>query len=360
MNASTLPKLSQEAHKRIKQALEEAQARLRNAVLERALKAKLKPASINKRLNDRKTLLRYCSIDLRTSAAVQYLDAMAWEYMTSMSATEFGALIGEISEKVSRAFDIDGVVVNARNQHWIDEARDRAANGISGERIPLRIDSKQVLAFRELQRGFSEMEKSGPELRASFADGGRVSIVTDGPYDPQRNHIHVFIRLARQALAALGFKFTNSSRAVYYWLDLIRQEAPHRYKRWRIPALCAASAELCMEFETRAREAGTSKDERASAGEVEPVNGCSTPQPVDKRKRGRPPLPLERKTAAAKLKATGSSNKQVASVLYNNPYPTSQQTKNVSTVLRYWQKSKQSSSQISPGQTAPKPRKTRG
>jgi len=105
------------------------------------------------------------------------------------------------------------------------------------------------------------MEKSGPELYASFAECDRVSIVTDGPYDPQRNRIHVFIRLARQAMAALRFNFTDSSRAVDYWVYLLKQESPHRYKHCRIPALWAASAELCMEFETRAREAGTSKDE---------------------------------------------------------------------------------------------------
>ena len=59
-------------------------------------------------------------------------------------------------------------------------------------------------------------------------------------------------------MAALGFKFREPSRAVDYWLDLLRQENPH-LRKWLIPRLCFASAEFCLELETRALEAGTSE-----------------------------------------------------------------------------------------------------
>jgi hypothetical protein len=57
-------------------------------------------------------------------------------------------------------------------------------------------------------------------------------------------------------MSALGFRFTNPSRTVDYWVYLLRQECPHHFKRWRISGLCVASAELCVELETRALEAG--------------------------------------------------------------------------------------------------------
>jgi hypothetical protein len=72
-------------------------------------------------------------------------------------------------------------------------------------------------------------------------------------------------------------------------------------------------------------------------------------QPDDpgvRRKRGRPQtITDEKKSAAAKLKAAGGTNREAAVVLYDTKFPTAQQKKNVPAILRHHQeKSKQSSS----------------
>jgi hypothetical protein len=77
-------------------------------------------------------------------------------------------------------------------------------------------------------------------------------------------------------------------------------------------------------------------------------------------KRGRPQtIPDERKAAAAKLKASGGSNKQAAVLIYDTKYPSPQQVKNVPSHLKAFKKKllKQSGSSI---RTSSKPPKMRG
>ena len=106
MDAAKLPELSKEAHQRIERALIGAQARLKDAFLERALKAKLKPTLIKKTVKHGQTLLKLKFPSMNDhAAAIHYLDAMAWEYMSSRSAAEFAALSGEIAEAAIRMFD---------------------------------------------------------------------------------------------------------------------------------------------------------------------------------------------------------------------------------------------------------------
>ena len=81
-------------------------------------------------------------------------------------------------------------------------------------------------------------------------------------------------------MAALGFKFPNTSRAVDYFVDLVRQERPQHSNGRRIAGLCAASAELCVELATRAVEAGGYPDaailDRGAAKEADD-EGAPTP-----------------------------------------------------------------------------------
>jgi hypothetical protein len=78
-----------------------------------------------------------------------------------------------------------------------------------------------------------------------------------------------------------------------------------------------------------------------------------------KTKRGRPQtIPNERKEAAAKLKASGGTNKQVAAKIYDTKRPTEQQIKNVPTILRHYQA--KSNPPLNPRKSPPNPRKTRG
>lgn len=61
------------------------------------------------------------------------------------------------------------------------------------------------------------------------------------------------------------------------------------------------------------------------------------PAPRKKAKKGRPPkLPVERKLAALVAKARNQPNRAQAKILYDVSYPTSKQTKNVTTNLRYF------------------------
>ena len=63
--------------------------------------------------------------DSRGGVAVQhYFDAIAWEYLCTRSAAEFGELIDAIGEEATRAFDVDKESVADRGRHWLDEARD--------------------------------------------------------------------------------------------------------------------------------------------------------------------------------------------------------------------------------------------
>ena len=80
---------------------------------------------------------------------------------------------------------------------------------------------------------------------------------------------------------------------------------------------------------------------------------------VQVRKRGRPQkIPDELKEQAQALKDSGS-NRDAAVILYGTQYPSPQQVKNVSTILREYRKKK--SKQVAPSiQGAPKHRKLRG
>jgi hypothetical protein len=113
--------------------------------------------------------------------------------------------------------------------------------------------------------------------------------------------------------------------------------------------------------ETAPRLEGGAPDSESmqKSGKAELVGGDpKPPQPG----RGRPQtITDERKIKAAELKKSGGTNKQAADVIYDTTYPTAQQTKNVSAILRHHQqKSKQSSSPANNRNASLKPRKTKG
>lgn len=222
---STLPALTSEARERIARALGDARGHLKGAP------------------------------DDKNTAVLHYFDAMAWEYLSITSAAEFELLIGVISEHAESTFDGDSGALRDRKIHWVLEARERAANGIVCDKIPIRINPKQAPIFQSLQIQFRDLPSGARDLQAMFTDGGQ-SEIRPGPNDPSAYLLlrRQYERLARRAMAALGFSFVDPSRAAHYWLDLMRQESPHP-NQWRISLLCFASAEFCAELETRALEA---------------------------------------------------------------------------------------------------------
>jgi hypothetical protein len=104
-----------------------------------------------------------------------------------------------------------------------------------------------------------------------------------------------------------------------------------------IPRVFKESADFCEDLAYRAAEVNP---------EATAVNGTDAvlakavePKPPEKRKRGRPQkIPDERKKAAADLKASGASNDEAAAAIYNVRYPTSQQKKNVSAILKHYER----------------------
>jgi hypothetical protein len=81
--------------------------------------------------------------------------------------------------------------------------------------------------------------------------------------------------------------------------------------------------------------------------------------PPAKRKRGRrPTISDENKERAAKIKASGGTNKDAAAVLYGTRYPSLQQTKNVSSILRHHKK--KSKTPVKPAAPSRKPNKMKG
>ena len=58
------------------------------------------------------------------------------------------------------------------------------------------------------------------------------------------------------------------------------------------------------------------------------------------RPRGRPPIPVERKELAFLAKSQGKSNRECAQLLYQAPYPTNRQIKDVPTILRYYSRTR--------------------
>jgi hypothetical protein len=171
-------------------------------------------------------------------------------------------------------------------------------------------------------------------------------------------------------LRSVRLRIAEEGRGVPWHLEIERsmrsalEEGLLRLKRQRIrfrnsghslqkapPPLGRARAETAL---SKKRAAG------GDSGKVKEL-GRSTSQVV-KKKRGRPQtITDEKKAAALQLKKSGGTNKQVAALLYGTKYPTPQQTKNVSAILRhYTRKSKQSSSPVKPRKASPPPRKTRG
>jgi hypothetical protein len=85
--------------------------------------------------------------------------------------------------------------------------------------------------------------------------------------------------------------------------------------------------------------------------------------PIPKNKRGRPQIIADKlKAAGAALKASGGSNRQVAAKLYSTKYPTQQQVKNVSSILRHYLAKGKKAASTGPQQpkSSRKPNKNRG
>lgn len=100
----------------------------------------------------------------------------------------------------------------------------------------------------------------------------------------------------------------------------------------------------------------------ASNSKEEPKSGAATPESGRRGKRGRPQtIPDEKKAAAAQLKASGGTNAEIATLIYDTKYPTDQQKKNIPSILRHHeQKSKQSRTAGKPPKATPRPNKYRG
>jgi len=77
--------------------------------------------------------------------------------------------------------------------------------------------------------------------------------------------------------------------------------------------------------------------------------------PPHKQKGGRPQeIPVQRKVQALALKKSGGTNKAVAAVLYKIRYPSPQQVRNVSSILRHYEK--RTGSPGNPRTTSPPPK----
>jgi hypothetical protein len=189
-----------------------------------------------------------------TQAMALYLDSIAWEYARTQSSAAFEALIDGISAKARGEFAGDLAVTEDRKRYWINEAQERAANGIVGRAIPIRVAAHQVQIFHDLELQFRAIPGARGDLQAIFFDETRFNIFSNYP-DPTDDILErqKFEVLARQAMATLDFRFADSSRAIFYWLQFLKQRSPH-FKQWKCRRLCAASADFCAELKTLARE----------------------------------------------------------------------------------------------------------
>jgi len=189
-----------------------------------------------------------------TQAMALYLDSLAWEYVLTQSSTAFEALVNPIVSKARNEFPGDAVLAEDRKRYWITEAQERAANRIIGLVMPIRVVADQVQIFHDLELQFRAMPGARGDLQVIFFDETRFNIFSDYP-DPVDDILErqKFELLARQAMAALDFRFADSSRAIFYWLQFLKQKSPH-FKQWKSYHLCAASADFCAELKTRARE----------------------------------------------------------------------------------------------------------
>ncbi len=133
-----------------------------------------------------------------------------------------------------------------------------------------------------------------------------------------------FRRLAEKAGLAVGEP--DLASAADRWLDLIGAG-----RKLRTRNLGPLSANYCAR-----------RGNEAFAHEMAPMSDIAVPAlqvEAAKAKRGRPPtIPEERKTAAAKLKANGGTNREAAMEIYGSRYPDAQQVKNVPSILRNHQR----------------------
>jgi hypothetical protein len=186
---------------------------------------------------------------------LRYFDAVVWEYLVTTSAETVEKLIGTICEKATTALSCDRASAAERTQYWTTNAREREANGIVGKRILVRIDPPKAVVFRKLAIRFRELLGSGPDLQVVFGGGGRSFIYGGTDEAEVRGHLNSqFIQISDDATAALGFRFSDSSWLVFYWLDILRQES-HPPVQSRLVQLYKSSAEFCDELETRAQKA---------------------------------------------------------------------------------------------------------
>jgi hypothetical protein len=206
-------------------------------------------------LRDARSLLSGKPTETHTDSAMTlYLDSIAWEYVLTQSSTAFEALVDKIGWKARNEFAGDASVAEDRQRYWIREAQERARNGIVGLVIPIRVKGHQIQVFHELEHQFGSMPRQKGELQAILLDGARFHIwssLADSTDDEL--HREKFEHLARQAMAALDFRFSDSTRAIFYWLQLLKQKSP-LLKGWNTKRLCLASENFCRELKTRAQE----------------------------------------------------------------------------------------------------------
>jgi hypothetical protein len=121
-----------------------------------------------------------------TQAMALYLDSIAWEYALIQSSTAFGAIIDGISAKARDEFAGDLAIAEDRKRYWIKEAQERAANGIVGRVIPIRVAAHQVQVFHDLELQFRALRRSRGDLQVVFFDEVRFNIFSENP-DPTDN-----------------------------------------------------------------------------------------------------------------------------------------------------------------------------
>jgi hypothetical protein len=116
-------------------------------------------------------------------------------------------------------------------------------------------------------------------------------------------------------------------------------------KVFTIRPLCQASADYCLERERRARTAQRGIQEKLTTdrgqipAKAKQLGNDLTVQPDSPRRRGRPAIGAEIKRQALEVKQMpGKTNKDVAKILYGTTYPTLAQVRNVTTILRHFQK----------------------
>jgi len=117
--------------------------------------------------------------------------------------------------------------------------------------------------------------------------------------------------------------------------SLVRSAALDRWKKRSASTLAPDSNSL---------------DENDGLDRAEPARAEALEKKLDagdgtRKRRGRPTeIPFAAKEAALAIKEAGGTNRAVASKLYNTPYPSVQQVKNVSAILRNYLKSRQTAS----------------